>query len=878
MTKVIQSTIAEKQSEAASVPLNFESKVYRQRTGLFDSGVTTALASLTPYTPLSFEGAATAERQGIIATANIPVVAGLTHLPGDKARFVGPQIAPRAGDFRYGGMAGLGTASDRNAMYDNMVGKKPVRSRYRKRKGEEAADVDRRFRRDFDAWQRESVLPGTYYRCYKEGLADWLLGIDPVTSREQWSAKDNFNAVRLDYWKKTVPDVKLKTSDYVLDSMSQEAIPFAAPSTSNVAAGYGNVDGSIVDNVNAPVMLDAALPIGIRQFETDEIATNYIANNKNRVVIGYTIGTQAVKLFYTPAAIDMVVRRFNSIYQLFGTMNPRISYLGRGHLRTKQRDENDPQKYKLWTPPASDDESLDPGNTPYLHEPNLNWSCGAVPYNTKQLPANGPIYIDQNQFGWRTRKTFCKYNHVMTQLGLAFLETVNAFGAGLGEQLNSMSNPFKDTSSSATIAGLQMLFAALYGTTPATSIASDDFTEAAGASAAHARTNEIMGMFFNPGHSHIDPGVLVYQNSQMEDGIFGMLSRLNRDNYSPGQDERWDTKFNNASGILDETDTRYQLADMRVSAALLMKEAIGRLFVFSVMGAALAPHMTVPTMGANLEYRNNAGRDTVIEVLKLAHRPGVYADGSSGNKLPFDFIDSRITDQVVGRIPCYLRETSQNRGMYNAYIGQSTPDLMGDVVDKVSENGTCVTLIEGDDIQFTPIVRGSSGTLQTKRKGVTISIVNLRRPEYYEPGVSRLGMIYGLMSDNASVGGDYFIQPGTGVFHDPRVGNTIYRSLAGSESRQLFALINPDISREAIARMTAWYEEKGLKPWNNFTYIPIDDNGNIDWKKWEQMYQDAGIPINKETWRRALAQDISMAANSAMYPPASPNPGYERED
>jgi hypothetical protein len=637
-----------------------------------------------------------------------------------------------------------------------------------------------------------------------------------------------------------------------------------------------------MNTANAPVMIDAALPIGIRQFKTDEIASNYIANNKNRVVIGYTIGSRNVKLFYTPAAIDMVVRRFNSIYQLFGTMNPRISYLGRGHLRTNQVDKDDPQGYELWEPATSDMKARESSARPYLVEPNLNWSCGAVPHATKQLPANGPIYIDPNQFPYSQRKRFCKYNHVMTQIGLSMMETLNAYGAGLGEQLQSMSSPFGERDSSSKIAGLQMLFAALYGTSPVTSLSADDFTEDAGRTAAHSRASEIMGMFFNPGHSHIDPGVLVYQNAVTDDGplagIMNMITSMGNQEYQTGPNEKWDTAFNNASGLLDTTDTRYNYCDMKVSAACLMNEAIGRLFVFSVMGSALAPHMTVPTMLAKLEYQNNAARETVIDVLKMAHRPGVYADGSGGPALPFDFIDSRITDQVIGRVPCYLRATQANKGIYNSYIGISTPDLMGEVVDKVSEGGVCVTMLEGDDIQFTPIVRGTSGSMVTKRKGVTINIVHLNRPEYYEPGVSKLGAIYGLMSDNASVGGFYFIQPSTGVFHDDRVDYTMYRALAGSESKQLYALINPDVSRESINRQTAWYEARGLSPWKSFSYIPIDENGNIDWAKWQLMYKDAGIDISKEQWTRAINQDINMSRNSALYPPAAPSFRTAKED
>lgn len=226
---------------------------------------------------------------------------------------------------------------------------------------------------------------------------------------------------------------------------------------------------------------------------------------------------------------------------------------------------------------------------------------------------------------------------------------------------------------------------------------------------------------------------------------------------------------------------------------------------------------------------------------------------------------------MISRIPCYLRTTERSKGIYNTYVGISSPDLIGTVVDKVSEGGVCVTMLEGDDIQFTPIVRGNSGILQTKRKGVTINICHLNRPEYYEPGVSKIGAIYGLMTDNASVGGFYFIQPSTGAFHDDRVPRTMFRALAGDQSTELYTLINPDIDREAIVRMTAWYEARGLKPWQNFTYIPIDVNGNIDWPKWQKMYEDAGIKISEDVWKRAVQQDISMARNSALYPPAAPS-------
>jgi hypothetical protein len=897
MTKVIQSTIAERQSEAATATLNFESKLFRQRTGLFDTGVTKALATLTPYTPLSFEGAATAEQAGTIATATVPVVVGLTHLPMDKARFVGPIEAPRAGDFRIGsGKEGIGMPSNKDGYTMPLrYQRKPT---YRKRVNETKEEFQNRKETGLAKWRSDktadAMFPGTYYRAYKDGLVDWLLGIDPITSRGQWSDPKNFNKRRLAYWDRAVPQVNHESTanmdGYVRDFLgaSTEAVPFATSQSQSVSAGYGQLEeGADWSGTDSPVMIDAALPIGIRQFRTDEIATNYIANNRNRVVIGYTIGARNVKLFYTPAAIDMVVRRFSSIFELFGTMSPRMQYIGRGHLRTSEKSQTDPQGYELWSPATSESNALE-AKRPYLAEPNLNWSSGAVAYNTKQLPANGQIYIDPNQMGYTVKKKFCKYNHVMTQVGLSMMETLQAFGAGLNQFLTPMNQPFIDKDSSAQVTSLQMLFAAMFGTTAASTINVEDWTEDAGGRLAHDRTASILGMFFNPGHSHIDPGVMVYQSAlNAEEGPLMEILKVIRQqsSYEEGG-AKFDAAFDNDLGMLDRADLRYRLADMDVSAALMMNEAIGRLFVFSVMGGALSQHMTVPTVTAKLEYHNNAARDSVITSLKMAHRPGVVAAGMGGSGLPFDFIDSRITQEVVARIPCYMRKTKANASYFNSYIGISTPDPVGEVADKISENGVCTTMLEGDDIQFTPIVRGGSSSLVTKRKGVSITIAHLARPEYYEPGVSTIGAIYGLMSDNKSVSGNYFLQPSTGVFHDDRVEDTMYRALAGSQSTKLYALVNPDMDRAAINRMTAWYETRSLQPWKNFTYIPIDENGNIDWNKWKLMYVDAGIDISPDTWKRAMLQDVNMSRQSALYPPAAPSlettadmeVRYERED
>jgi len=419
---------------------------------------------------------------------------------------------------------------------------------------------------------------------------------------------------------------------------------------------------------------------------------------------------------------------------------------------------------------------------------------------------------------------------------------------------------------------LQMMFASLYGTTEITSLGSGDFdfTEMKGASNAHARMAEIFSMFFNKGHSHIDAGCLVYQNSLSDDSgrsaLFEALRLLTSDETLMDEASTGITGFDNAAGLLDALDKRYTLCDMRVSAKLLVYEAVGRLFTFSTMASALSSYMTVPTVYANFEYMNNVARETVTEVLRYAHRPQLYADGGSQN-IPFTFIDSRITDEAVMRVPCYLRDTNANRKYFNTYIGMSTPDLLGTVTDKVSEGGTCITMIEGDDIQFTPIVRGTSGTLQTKRKGMSITIINCERPEYYEPGVSRLGGIAGLMTDNSSVGGDYMIQPGDGPSHDPRVVRTIFRALAGGSSPRLFSIINPFDNQDAINRQTKFFEQMGMKPWRNFTYIPVDSNGNIDWEKWQLMYKEAGIVIDKETWEEGIRQNVNLSRNMALYPP-----------
>jgi hypothetical protein len=538
------------------------------------------------------------------------------------------------------------------------------------------------------------------------GMSDYLFGIDPKTSYGSVT-RGNFNDERLKLYDKP--------------------------------KGRATVEGTS--------------PLEIKQYMSEDEALDEISAFPARMIIGFVMGPRDVKLYYTETAIAMMVRRMRRVVEGLGPYKPIYYPIGLGHLE---------KNGKPWTPSGV---GRDSGGTPEVRQPSGIWNAGAVQYKSRTLQATGSLYVPWDQTPYSIMRRNFKYNHIMTQIGMELLETLTAVGIDMDAQLQG--NPvsaFQENGSGTQVAGLQMLFSSMFGTT-ATHNATSDFTvdETSVASGLKDR----LGFLFNSGHIHIDPGVFSFERKSGGGFLFEQGKEI---------------------GLLsNSTDSDLSYKGVKgVSAALLFKEFVAKYITFNVAAACLESYFAVPLYQCHWLYVGSPKPEYVTEQLQMNFRSDVYFDGD--NSMPFTLIPSLLNPgQVLSRIPCYLDignnvlDSSGSRTKdkwINTYLGVRDPLPYGSVTDIRYAGDRPLTTIEEREYTFTPIIEADASVQTQYRNSRTVNCANWPRPTVYSPGATRMGAIYGLMSDNSSVGGHYYYQPLTGTMLNDNVGNTLYRTMS----------------------------------------------------------------------------------------------------
>jgi hypothetical protein len=538
--------------------------------------------------------------------------------------------------------------------------------------------------------------------------------------------------------------------------------------------------------------IEGTAPLEIKQYMSEDEALDEITAHPARMIIGFVIGPRDVKLYYTETAIAMMVRRMRRIIEALGPQKPTYYPLGLGHLE---------KNGKPWTPKGVGKSG---GGVPSIRAPSGIWNAGAVQYKANALKATGSLYIPWDQTPYSVMRRNFKYNHVMTQIGMELLETLTAVGIDMNENLKG--NPvtaFIENGEGAQVAGLQMLFASMFGTT-ATHSATSDFQvdEISVASGLKDR----LGFLFNSGHIHIDPGVFSFERKggggflNAEGAGVGMLD--------PSTDD--DLSYKGVNGV---------------SAELLYKEFIAKYITFNVAAACLENYFAVPLYQCHWLYVGSPKPEYVTEQLQMNFRSDVYFDGD--NSLPFTLIPSLLNPgQVLSRIPCYLDISAQGltasgqaaKGAWiNTYLGVRDPLPYGSVTDIRYAGDRPLTTIEEREYTFAPIIEADASVQTQYRNSRTVNCANWPRPTVYSPGATRMGAIYGLMSDNASVGGHYYYQPLTGTMLNDNVANVLFRTMTNDkrESKKLADQLFKGQSREEIETQGKYWDKHSIEQGNN---------------------------------------------------------------
>jgi hypothetical protein len=532
--------------------------------------------------------------------------------------------------------------------------------------------------------------------------------------------------------------------------------------------------------------VDGTAPLEVKQYLTEDDALNEITTFPSRMIIGYVIGPRDVKLYYTETAIGMMVRRLRRVVEALGPLKPCYYPMGLGHL-AKSSTQPDP-----WLPKGYRKPNRVEGfkGTAQIYAPSQTWNAGSVTYKASALKATGSMYIPWDQTPYSTMRRNFKYNHILTQLGMEWIETFQAIGIQMNEDLNkSTVKPFNENGYGTQECALQLLFASMFGTTT-THNATSDFT--ADESAVAAGVKDKIGMMFNSGHIHIDPGVFMYE--RIEQGGFLDAER---------------------KGYLSSKATsELSYKGKNMSPEGLMAEFVAKYFTFCVAAQALESYFAVPLYQCHWLYVGSPKPEFVTEQLQMNFRSDVYFDGD--NSLPFTLVPSRLNPgEVISRIPCYFN--MNNKAAPNTYLGVRDPLPYGSVQDIRYNGDKPLTTIEERDYTYAPVIEADSSVQTQYRNSRTINCAVWPRPTHYSPGATRMGAIYGLMSDNASVGGHYYYQPLVGTMVNDNVPNVIYRSTMNnlSDSKAIEKQLFKGSGRKEIKEQAKYWQKHSIMPDEN---------------------------------------------------------------
>jgi hypothetical protein len=529
--------------------------------------------------------------------------------------------------------------------------------------------------------------------------------------------------------------------------------------------------------------VDGTSALKIKQYLTESEALDEITAQPARMIIGYVIGPRDVKLYYTETAIGMMVRRMRRIVEALGPYKPQYYPIGLGHLANSSGG-------KPWTPRKKGTARAAKAK---VVEPGTRWSAGAVQYKNRALKAEGTMYIPQDQVPYGTRRRNFKYNHIMTQLGLELMETFQAIGIDLNNSLQGVPSgkqAYTDQNASTQVAALQMLFTSMFGSSPSTSTTNDFTVDEASVAAA---IKDKLGMMFNSGHIHIDPGVFAYTRT----GNAGL--------------------FTEPDGRLSTSVDGLKFKGESMSPAGIMNEFISRYVSFIVAATCLESYMTVPLYECHWLYVGSPKPEYVTEQLQMNFRSDVYFDGD--NSSPFTLIPTELNPgQVLSRVPCYLDCDPDSQ--INTYLGIRDPLPYGNVIDIRFAGDRPLTTTEESDYTFTPIIEADSSVQTQYRNHRTVNCAVWPRPTHYAPGATRIAGIYGLMTDNTSVGGHYYYVPQTGTLINDNVeldDPKIFRAMKNNrqESELVSKQLMQGMTKEATDQQRAYWKDHEISEKEN---------------------------------------------------------------
>jgi len=465
-----------------------------------------------------------------------------------------------------------------------------------------------------------------------------------------------------------------------------------------------------------------------KQFHTEEQAVQFVGDHPTLSAVAYVITPRTVKIFYHEAMIRQIVARLRELVEGLGAYTPAVCFLGLGHV---SRPNQVPRGRKRGAGANNYDAVK-------VVQPSRTWNAGTLGWKGGKYAANGSLYIPMDYLPHSTLKRAAKYNHILTQIGYEWAETLRVVGA---DWENSPVSGFgvSDVANRKTkeeLAMLQLLFGSFpamgYSDSPAPADSPlDDNSIITG-------MREYLTFPFVSGHTHLD---------------LGLLGSLDTSTITDGRSSN--------AGLIGSMEL-----DLRTGGPQPADEAFANFLrhhiVLSTVLAAFEGKFKVPLYPCMFLHEGGPRPEHVQQRLMMNFRPD-RDYGGGGEITQFTLLPARLAPgEVVTRVPTLMRlavEHTNGTVEPNVYLGPRDPVVISDVKPAQYFGDRPETIIEDEFYYASPVIK-RDGTIQTTYRNYRhVTSATVQRPPFFTANSTILGALIGFMSHHSPVSGPVYEQP-----------------------------------------------------------------------------------------------------------------------
>ena len=467
---------------------------------------------------------------------------------------------------------------------------------------------------------------------------------------------------------------------------------------------------------------------------SEEEAVKIVADHPTLAKVAYVVTPRTVKFFYHDSMIRQVVSRMRELFESLGSAQPSVCFLGLGEVpNSAQRTQKYTEAHGTRRRGRSKSRKGNLKDDYKVMRPTRLWRAGALGWKGGRYQANGSIYIPMDYVPYNVLKKSARYNHILNQIGLEWMDSLKAVGSDWsGMEPPTGNDPGEDVAKIGVkekIAMLNLFVSSLpsFGVTdnPAPSDAMlDDSTIS-------TTVRNYLTMPFSSAYTHMD---------------VGLLATLK--------------KFTDVGGVISNDEKLFGKGAQDVFHHFLKNH-----FVFSIALACLEAKWKLVTYPAVFMYEGGPRPEHVQQRMMMNFRPD--RDYGGGGETAYTLIPKYLNPgETKARVPTIMHLANEASGNSddkqglepNQYLGPRDPVVITDVKASQYFGDRSETIIEDEFYYASPVITREGTCQSTYRNYRTVNIVNIQRPPFFTPGATVLGSLLGMCSHHSMVSGPVYEQ------------------------------------------------------------------------------------------------------------------------